>query len=438
MGIFNQILAFFLSLSILVILHEFGHYLFARLFKTRVEKFYLFFNPWFEIFKFKKGETEYGLGWLPLGGYVKIAGMIDESMDTKQLQSPPQPYEYRAKPAWQRFLIISGGVLVNFILALIIYSATLYTWGEEYLPTKNLTYGVVCDPLAEEMGFKNGDKIISVGGNEVESFTQIAPLMVLEGASKVQVERNGRLIDVEIDPKHIPQQLKTATLFQPRYPLEIGYVEPKSKADEAGFMVGDKLVAINGQEAKYFDEFRSAIKENISQSIKIGMDRKGELIDLEVDIPENGMVGIASTSPSEYFELKKIEYSFLEAIPAGISRGTNMISNYLKQLKLVFSPKTKAYESVGGFITIGSIFPKVWNWQAFWDLTALISIILAIMNMLPIPALDGGHMLFLVYEMVSGKKPGDKFMEYAQIAGMVLILSLVLFANANDVIKLFK
>ncbi len=438
MGIVNQILAFFLSLSILVILHELGHYLFARLFNTRVEKFYLFFNPWFEIFKFKKGDTEYGLGWLPLGGYVKIAGMIDESMDTKQMQSPPQPYEYRAKPAWQRFLIISGGVLVNFILALVIYSMVLFTWGEEYLPTKNLTYGVACDPLAEEMGFRNGDKIISLDGNEVESFTQIAPLMVLETISKVTIERNGELMDIEIDSKHIPQQLKTATLFQPRYPLELALVAPESEAEKAGFKVGDKLAAINGQEAKFFDEFRKAVLTNISKSIAVTMERDGQLVDLTVEVPENGMVGIGSTNPSNYFELKKIEYSFVQAIPAGINRGTRMISNYLKQLKLVFSPKTKAYESVGGFITIGSIFPKVWDWQAFWDLTALISIILAIMNMLPIPALDGGHMLFLAYEMVSGRKPGDKFMEYAQIAGMVLILSLVLFANANDVIKLFR
>lgn len=438
MGIVNQILAFFLSLSILVILHELGHYTFARIFKTRVEKFYLFFNPWFELFKIKKGETEYGIGWLPLGGYVKISGMIDESMDTKQLQTPPQPYEYRAKPAWQRFIIISGGVLVNFILALAIYSMVLYTWGEEYLPTKSLTYGVTCDPLAEEMGFKNGDKIISLDGMEVLSFTQIAPLIVLEEVNKVTVERNGELTDVSIDKKHLPQLLKTPALFQPRYPLELGYVEPKSAAEAAGFMVGDKLAGIDGQEAKFFDEFRKAVQSNISDSVTFTMLRGDQLVDIQVLIPENAMIGIGSINPADFFEFNKTEYSFLEAIPAGINRGTRMISNYLKQLKLVFSPKTKAYESVGGFITIGSIFPKVWNWQAFWDLTALISIILAIMNMLPIPALDGGHMVFLVYEMVSGRKPSDKFMEYAQIAGMVLILSLVLFANANDIVKLFR
>lgn len=438
MGIVNQILAFFLSLSILVILHELGHYIFARIFKTRVEKFYLFFDPWFELFKFKKGETEYGIGWLPLGGYVKISGMIDESMDTKQLQSPPQPYEYRAKPAWQRFLIISGGVLVNFVLALVIYSMVLFTWGEQYLPTKSLTYGVTCDPLAEEMGFKNGDIIISLDGKEVESFTQIAPHIVLEEVSKVTVERDGELAEIEIDEKFLPQLLKTPALFQPRYPLELGHVEPKSAADEAGFKVGDKLAAINGEPAMYFDQFRNAVKSSINDTITFTMERQGSTIDLSVRIPENGMIGIASTNPIDFFEVKTNEYSFFEAFPAGINRGFRMISNYLKQLKLVFSPKTKAYESVGGFITIGSIFPKVWDWQAFWDLTALISIILAIMNMLPIPALDGGHMMFLVYEMVSGRKPGDKFMEYAQIAGMILILSLVIFANANDIIKLFK
>jgi regulator of sigma E protease len=437
MGILNQILQFLLSLSILVFLHELGHYAFARLFNTKVEKFYLFFNPWFEIFKFKKGDTEYGIGWLPLGGYVKIAGMIDESMDKEQMSKPPQPYEYRSKPAWQRFLIISGGVLVNFILALVIYSAVLYTWGEEYLPTKNATHGVSCAPLAKEIGFNDGDKIIAVDGQEVEAFFQIAPTIVLENAQNVTVDRNGQIIDVKIDQAYFPQLLKTPLLFYPRFPLVIGLVMEGSEAEKAGFKVGDKLVSINGQETIFFDQFRNNLQENKSQSIVIEMDRGGELIALNVNVPEDGIVGIVPLDENN-FENKRTEYTFIQAIPAGINRGTKMISSYLKQLKLVFSPKTKAYESVGGFITIGSIFPKSWNWQAFWDLTALISIILAIMNMLPIPALDGGHMIFLVYEMVSGRKPSDKFLEYAQIVGMVLILSLVIFANANDVIKQFR
>lgn len=438
MGIFNQIVQLILSLSILVFLHELGHYLFARIFNTRVEKFYLFFNPWFSLFKFKKGDTEYGIGWLPLGGYVKISGMIDESIDTDQMSGPPKPWEYRSKPAWQRFLIISGGVLVNFLLAIVIYTAVLYTWGEEYLPTKNVTHGVYCDPLAEEIGFRNGDKILSVDGKEVESFSQIPLAIIIDGAKVVTVEREGEIVDVSIDPAFIPQLLKTQMLFQPRTPLIIEYVEEGSAAESSDIRVGDKLLAINGEKATFFDEFRDAVMSNPNETLLITMDREGVPVELTVPVPETGMVGIAPISPYRYYELQKIEYSLLGAVPAGIKSGVDTFSSYLKQLKLVFSPKTKAYESVGGFITIGSIFPKTWNWHFFWNLTAFISIVLAIMNMLPIPALDGGHMLFLVYEMVSGRKPSDKFMEYAQIMGMVFILALFVFANANDVIKLFR
>jgi regulator of sigma E protease len=438
MGIFNQIVQLILSLSILVFLHELGHYLFARIFNTRVEKFYLFFNPWFSLFRFKKGDTEYGIGWLPLGGYVKISGMIDESMDTDQMSTPPKPWEYRSKPAWQRFLIISGGVLVNFLLAIVIYTAVLYTWGEEYLPTKNVTHGIYCDPLAEEIGFRNGDKILSVDGKEVESFSQIPLAIIIDGAKVVTVEREGEIVDVSIDPAFIPQLLKTQMLFQPRTPLIIEYVEEGSAAESSDIRVGDKLLAINGEKATFFDEFRDAVKSNPNETLLITMEREGVPIELTVPVPETGMVGIAPISPYRYYELQKIEYSLLGAVPAGIKSGVDTFSSYLKQLKLVFSPKTKAYESVGGFITIGSIFPKTWNWHFFWNLTAFISIVLAIMNMLPIPALDGGHMLFLVYEMVSGRKPSDKFMEYAQIMGMVFILALFVFANANDVIKLFR
>ncbi|NHB69340.1 RIP metalloprotease RseP [Perlabentimonas gracilis] len=438
MGIFNQIVQFILSLSILVFLHELGHYFFARLFNTRVEKFYLFFNPWFSLFKLKKGDTEYGIGWLPLGGYVKISGMIDESMDTDQMSTPPKPWEYRSKPAWQRFLIISGGVLVNFLLAIVIYTAVLYTWGEEFLPTKNVTHGVYCDPLAEEIGFINGDKILSVDGKEVESFSQIPLAIIIDGAKVVAVERKGEIVDVSIDPAFIPQLLKTQMLFQPRTPLVIEYVAEGSAAESSDIRVGDKLLAINGQRALYFDEFRNAVMSSPNETLLITMERNGSPIELDVAVPETGMVGIAPMSPYSYYELERIEYSLIGAIPAGIKSGVDTFSSYIKQLKLVFSPKTKAYESVGGFITIGSIFPKTWNWHFFWNLTAFISIVLAIMNMLPIPALDGGHMLFLVYEMVSGRKPSDKFMEYAQIMGMVFILALFVFANANDVIKLFR
>lgn len=438
MGVFNQIVQFLLSLSILVFLHELGHYTFARLFNTRVEKFYLFFNPWFSLFKFKKGDTEYGIGWLPLGGYVKIAGMIDESMDKEQMLTPPQPYEYRSKPTWQRFLIISGGVLVNFLLAIVIYSIVLYTWGEEYLPTENAKYGIHCSDLAKEIGFKDGDKILRVGDEKVESFFQIAPTIVFEKAYTLTIEREGRTQEIEISEDYLPQLLKSKYLFLPRSPLEIGIVVENSPAEKAGFMIGDRLAAINNEPAMFYDEFINAVKSSAGDSILITVERSRVNQTLHVKVSEDGTVGINAVAIWKFLDLEKNSYTLLQSIPAGINRGASTISNYLKQLKLIFSPKAKAYESVGGFITIGSIFPKSWDWQSFWELTALISIILAIMNMLPIPALDGGHMLFLVYEMVSGRKPSDKFMEHAQVAGMLFILALVFFANANDIIKLFR
>lgn len=438
MGIITQIIQFLLSLSILVTLHELGHFTLARIFNTRVEKFYLFFNPWFSLFKIKRGHTEYGIGWVPLGGYVKIAGMIDESMDTEQLSKPPEPWEYRSKPAWQRFLIISGGVIVNFLLGILIYTFILYTWGEHYLPTENAVYGVTCDPLAKEIGFEDGDKILYVDGEQIESFLHIAPTIVIDNAQTVTVERNNNLVDVKIDESYIPQLLKTQYLFFPRAPMIVSYIAEGSTAEQANMLPNDKLVAINGTKATFLEEFKEVAQKNLNKSITLTMERDGQNIDLAVNIPETGIIGVGLKSPFELLELKRNEFTFLQSIPAGIKKGANTISSYVKQLKLVFSPKTKAYESVGGFIAIGSIFPKYWDWQSFWELTALLSIILAIMNMLPIPALDGGHMVFLIYEMVSGRKPSDKFMEFTQILGLLFILALFIFANANDVIKLFR
>lgn len=439
MEILTKVLQFILSISILVVLHEMGHFLFAKIFKTRVEKFYLFFNPWFSLFKMKRGETEYGIGWLPLGGYVKIAGMIDESMDTKQMSQPPQPYEYRSKPAWQRLLIITGGVLVNFILAMVIFIMMLYTWGESYLPTKSLTYGVSVDSLAYEIGFRNGDKILQVGGEEVESFNQIIPKLVFNQAAQVTVEREGSITDVAIESKYISQILKSPGLFLPRFPMILGEVLDGSAASNAGFKVGDKLLAINGTDAMFFDQFKEAATSYAGKQLSVTVDRSGEAIEINVLVPETGVIGVRpKQNMSEFFEIKSKNYSLVQAIPAGINKGLVSVSDYLKQLKLIFSPSTGAYESVGGFITIGKIFPGVWDWQTFWGLTAFLSIMLAILNILPIPALDGGHMLFLIYELVTRRKPSDKFMEYAQIAGMIVILALVVFANGNDIVRLFK
>ncbi len=442
MEIFIKISQFLLSLSILVILHELGHFTFAKIFNVRVEKFYLFFNPWFSLFKYKKGDTEYGVGWLPLGGYVKISGMIDESMDKEQMKLPPKPYEFRAKPAWQRLLIMLGGVMVNFVLAIVIYVAVLYTWGEEYLPTENVKYGVVVDSLGVEMGLQNGDQILSLDNEYVENFYHIIPDILLNGVKTIQVRRNGELVNIDIPASAIPALIKGKAQLEPRIPFSPfiinGYTSKDSPAKKAGVKVNDDLLEVNGKEFEYYDEFQSYMKQNDQlDDVTLKLNRDGEILDITVHLTENNMIGI-SRDISGFFEFKQIKYSFFESIPAGMNKGVETLSKYVKQFKLIFSPGTKAYESLGGFITIGNIFPGVWDWHSFWSLTAFLSIILAFMNILPIPALDGGHVMFLLYEVVSGRKPGDKFMEYAQITGMVILIALLLFANGNDVVRLFR
>ncbi|MGD9978150.1 MAG: RIP metalloprotease RseP [Bacteroidales bacterium] len=428
-----------LSLSILVILHETGHFLFAKLFGARVEKFYLFFNPWFSLFKLKRGDTEYGLGWLPLGGYVKISGMIDESMDKEQLKQPPQPYEFRSKPAWQRLFIMIGGVLVNFILALVIYSAILYTWGEEYLATRNLKYGVACDSLAQELGFRNGDKILTVSGREIENFQQIAHDILLNENREVVVLRGNDTVKITVPEAEVPKLVKSPMIFLPRFPFVVDELRADDVAEKSGLKKEDKLLAINDEPKQFFDEFKEAMQQNKGKTVSITVLRDTVPITLQVDVPKTGIIGVVPvTDLKKFYEINRKEYNFLQSFPAGIKRGVSIVKSYLKQLKLVFNPETKAYESLGGFITMGKIFPSTWDWQSFWSLTAFLSIILAVMNILPIPALDGGHVLFLFYEIITGRKPGDKFLEYAQIFGMIILFALLLYANANDVIKLFK
>jgi len=427
---------FLLSISILVILHEFGHFLFAKLFKTRVEKFYLFFNPWFSIFKKKIGETEYGMGWLPLGGYVKISGMIDESMDKEQMKKPPEPHEFRSKPSWQRLLIMLGGVLVNFVLALIIYAAILYTWGDQYLPTKNVKYGIMVDSLAKDIGLKNGDKIIALDNKPVEDFYKIVPNIVLDEVQAIQIEREGNKREIPVPDRIIPELLNSTGFIMPRLPFYVEGFTKDSPAKEAGLKVDDKLIAINKLPVEFFDEFKNTLGNYKNKEVTISALRNNDTLDFAVTVPENGLNGVVPNGNiARFFELESKEYDLLASIPAGINKGVETFSSYLKQLKLIFSPKTEAYKSLGGFITIGKIFPGTWNWQAFWNLTAFLSIILAIMNVLPIPALDGGHVMFLLYEMITGRKPSDKFMEYAQITGMIILLSLLLYANGNDIFR---
>jgi regulator of sigma E protease len=437
MEILIKTLQFFLSISILVLLHEMGHYLFARLFKIRVEKFYLFFDPWFSLFKFKKGDTEYGIGWLPLGGYCKISGMIDESMDTEQMKQPAQPYEFRSKSTWQRLLVMIGGVLVNFILALFIYAAVLYAWGDDYLPNRNMTYGIAVDSTANAAGLRNGDKIIKVDGTEIDDFSEVKLRIILDEAKTVTVLRNGQESDIQLPAKLASNLIKNKNTFiTVRIPFYVADFVKNSPAKEAGMQIGDRIVKINGDSTLYFDEFKEKIVQLKNQNVTITVDRNGQAVDLNVKVSEAGMIGVAPQGDlKKYFELKHVDYSFFAAIPAGISKGMSTVNDYLKQFKFIFSKETKGYEQLGGFLTIGSIFPGTWDWFAFWNMTAFLSIILAVMNILPIPALDGGHVLFLLYEIVTRRKPSEKFMEYAQIVGMVLVFGLVIYANLNDIIR---
>ncbi len=430
-----------LSLSILVVLHELGHFMFARLFKTRVEKFYLFFDPWFSLFKFKKGETEYGVGWLPLGGYVKISGMIDESMDREAMSLPPEPWEFRSKPAWQRLLIMLGGVMMNFIFAMVIYIGVLYAWGESYLPTENVKYGIEVNEAGKQIGFQNGDKILSVGNRYIENFMKIIPAIILDGERTVQVEREGKTIDIEISESDLALMLKSKELLSWRKPFDIhvGDVVKDSPAEKAGLEKGDIFVQVDGRHFEFYDQFAEYLDAKKSSNVELLLLRNGSEITKNASVTDDGKLGFYPVfNNPDFFELATVKYGLLASIPAGIQRGVQITKDYLKQLKLLFKSEAKAYESLGGFATIGSIFPAKWNWFSFWNMTAFISIILAIMNLLPIPALDGGHVLFLIYEIISGRKPAEKFMEYAQVAGMIILLALVLYANANDIIKLIN
>ncbi len=430
-----------LSLSILVILHEFGHFIFAKIFHCRVEKFYLFFDPWFSLFKIQKGETEYGIGWLPLGGYVKISGMIDESMDKEQMKLPPEPWEFRSKPTWQRLLIMIGGVLFNLILALALYAMILFTWGEQYLPNQNVKYGIVVSETGREIGLQNGDKIISVDGKQIENFSKIVPTIVLDGAQTIEVQRDSQKLSFPIKKEIIPKLLTDKNILSLRVPFSCKIVAfaKQSPARDAGFEIGDEILSVDSLKFQFYDQFVDKLADSKEKEINVEVKRNGIVSNRKVFIGNAGIIGIQRSYDLEgVFEYKTIEYSFMEAIPAGISKGYRAVGDYLKQFKLLFSPQTKAYESLGGFIAIGNIFPGVWDWESFWNLTAFLSIILAVMNILPIPALDGGHVLFLLYEIITRRKPSDKFLEYAQIAGMVLLFSLLLYANGNDILKLFK
>lgn len=439
MEIFIKILQVIACFSLLVLVHEFGHFLFAKLFGARVDKFYLFFNPWFSIFKFRIGETEYGMGWVPFGGYCKIAGMVDESMDTEQLKSDPQPWEYRSKPAWQRLLIIVGGVLMNIVLAIGIYIGITCAWGDSYIRTKDVEAGFMFSPVAHEIGFRDGDKILSVGGTYVDNYSQVPAAILLDDAREAVVERNGVQTTITIDAKYIKSMLKDKEFISLRMPFVVGQVAPDGGAEVAGLTAGDSLTGVEGVPMRWFDEFRAAFAQHKGDTVRVDFVRNGERMTAEVPISDEGMAGayLAAINLADIYPISTRRYSFWEAIPVGCSRAFTSIGSYLKQLKLIVSPETEAYKSVGGIIAMGNFFPGEWNWLSFWQITALISIMLAVLNILPIPMLDGGHMVFILYEMITRRTPSDKFMERAQLVGMIIVFGIVILANGNDILKLF-
>lgn len=428
-----------LSLSILVILHEFGHFLFARLFKTRVEKFYLFFDPWFSLFKIKKGDTEYGVGWLPLGGYVKISGMIDESMDKEQLAQPPQPWEFRAKPTWQRLLIMVGGVMVNFITAFVIFWLILFKWGESYIPAENARYGFYYHPIGHEIGLQDGDRVLKVDTFVIDDVQKIGRILVLEEPSEMTVLRSDSVFSLAI-PATIKKRLlseEVRVFASYRYPTVVDSVIPGMPASEAGLMKYDNILSVNGIETSFYNELISELGNQIGKTVEIGVLRGADTLTLSMVVTQDGKIGFGSKSPTEILGYEVVDYGFFEALPAGIAKGTSQLINYIKGLKLIFT--REGAKQIGGFGAIGSLFPASWDWHSFWYNTAFLSLILAFMNILPIPALDGGHVLFLLYEIVTRRKPSEKFLEYAQITGMVLLLGLLLYANGNDLFKwIFK
>jgi len=435
----------FLSLSILIVLHEMGHFFPARWFKTRVEKFYLFFDPWFSLFKIKKGETEYGIGWLPLGGYVKISGMIDESMDREQMAGPPQPWEFRSKPAWQRLIIMLGGVTVNFILGFFLYGMVLWTWGEVYLPTQNAKYGIAVSKLGKDMGLQDGDHVLSVNGKALTEFgdNQVRREVVINNARSMEIERDGQKKSLAIDPKFVQilssYESKDMGLYTVRMPFTIGLVAKKTPAEKAGFKVKDKVIAVNGEPTPYYHLFSQKVLPQKNKKIDITVVRnQKDTLTLPVTTTEEGKIGVASFEPAYYFKVERKEYSLGQALPLGVQKGVGFLGDQMKAFGQMFRGKIKASESLGGFASIATMFGDVWDWERFWRMTAVLSLILAFMNLLPIPALDGGHVMFLLFEIVSGRKPSDKFMEYATIVGFVIVIGLVLFANGLDIFRIFK
>ena len=437
-----KISQFLLSLSLLIVLHELGHFIPAKLFKTRVEKFYLFFDVKYSLFKKKIGDTVYGIGWLPLGGYVKISGMIDESMDTEQMAQEPQPWEFRSKPSWQRLIIMLGGVTVNFILAAVIYIFMAFSYGDSDIDAKSIKDGyLITNPLLIELGLQTGDNITAINGQEIINYSDLRKHLL--SAQLVSFQRDGVPMTVTFPEDFLGRlsNSKSRSFFELRQPFIVSRVAEGSLNANQDLQQGDLLTSIDGISFQYFDEFEALASNYKGQTVRATILRAGETLTKTLQIDADGksrLIRGANYSTIEalgFFKVVENSYTFGESIGVGLDRFTSQISSYWMQLKLIFSPSTGAYKGVGGFKAIFDIFPDTWSWQSFWGITAFLSIMLGVLNLLPIPALDGGHVMFLLYEMVSGRKPSDKFMEYAQTAGFFILIALVLFANGNDIFK---
>ena len=434
---------FFISLSLLIVLHEFGHYIAARMFKTKVNKFYLFFDflfPFsnvlkFTLFKKKLGDTEYGIGWFPFGGYVDIDGMMGDPDD--KLGKAPEPHEFRAKKPWQRLIILAGGITVNFLLAIVIFTFVSWSYGESYLPAKNAKFGIYVDPIGEKIGLRNGDKVVSLDNVPITDLHKAAVAILLDKPKSIQVERNGEKKSLLI-PEGFDLQVvdKEVMLFDAGFPFVIDSVVPETGAALAGFKKGDRLVSLESDSILFFQQFSRLFKENKGKTVSVGFVRNGKLDSANVIVKEDGSIGAYYQPQYTYFDISKQEFGFIESWGQGWNRTISVLGNYVKQFRLIFS-KVGA-SKMGGFASIGKMYPSSWDWEAFWTTTAVISVILAFMNLLPIPVLDGGYILFILWEMITGKKVGDKFMQRALTIGMYFVLALLIFSNGNDIVRALR
>lgn len=435
MEILVKVVQFIICFTLLVGIHEFGHFITARIFGMRVDKFYIFFDPWFSIYKWRKGDTEYGIGWLPLGGYCKIAGMVDESMDKEQLAQPPQPDEFRSKPAWQRFIVMVAGVALNILLAIVIYIGISYTWGESYMPTDSAKWGYVFNETGHDLGFEDGDKILAIDGERIDDMNQIVTrLLLTDGDRRVVVERGGVEQELVLPLEQLIDMRKSKS-FQGLYTLPMPFiVDSVMEGRVQPLQRGDELIAFEGEPMRAWGDYRTAFAQSVGSEVEVSALRGGDTVVLSLAVDGDGRVGVYTLNP---YQMETRYYTIFEAVPAGLRRAGATVSSYWNQLKLIAKPQTEMYRELGGFMAIGNMFSDQWNWEDFWMKTAFLSVILAVMNILPIPGLDGGHALITLFEIVTGRKPSDKFLEVTQTIGLFLLLALMLYANGNDIVRLF-